>query len=96
MGTAACAAGPSELGGTGFSDTGETQCNGSNVNATLGGATGWLTTQAPITGGETFTLDFMIWDAGDGYLDSSVLIDHFQWIGGTKVQTGTTRPPAPK
>jgi hypothetical protein len=38
----------------------------------------------------------MIWDAGDGYLDSSVLIDHFQWIGGTKVQTGTTRPPAPK
>jgi hypothetical protein len=94
--TAACAAGPSELGGTGFGDTYETQCNGGNVNATLGGATGWLTTQAPITPGEEFTLEFMIWDAGDGYLDSSVLIDHFQWIGGMTVMTGTSRPPAPK
>ena len=47
-------------------------------------------TKAAIQPGEQFTLDFMIWDAGDGLLDSSVLIDHFQWIGGT-VSTGTTR-----
>jgi hypothetical protein len=90
LSTAACSAGVAELGGTGFGDTDQTQCAGGNVQATLGGATGWLTTQAPIQPGEQFTLDFMIWDAGDGYLDSSVLVDHFQWIGGT-VSTGTTR-----
>jgi hypothetical protein len=91
--TAACMAGPAELGGTGFGDTYATQCESGNVTATLGGATGWLTTQAPIAGGEQFTIEFMIWDAGDGLLDSSVLLDHFQWIGGVPVMTGTQRPP---
>jgi hypothetical protein len=90
-GTDACAAGPGELAGTGFGDTGPTACNDMGT-ATYGGATGWLTTQAPIQPGEQFTLDFMIWDAGDGLLDSSVLIDHFEWIGGN-VTTGTSRPP---
>jgi hypothetical protein len=90
LSTASCAAGASELGGTGFGDTDQTQCAGGNVQATLGGSTGWLVTQAAIQPGEQFTLDFMVWDAGDGLLDSSVLIDHFQWIGGT-VSTGTTR-----
>jgi hypothetical protein len=89
LSTAQCSAGPSELGGTGFADTDQTQCDSGNVTATLGGSTGWLVTQAAIQPGEQFTLDFMIWDAGDGLLDS-VLIDHFQWIGGT-VSTGTTR-----
>ena len=90
LSTASCSAGPSELGGTGFGDTYQTQCDSGNVQATLGGSTGWLVTQAAIQPGEQFTLDFLIWDAGDGLLDSSVLIDHFQWIGGT-VSTGTTR-----
>ena len=63
-------------------------------NATLGGATGWLTTSAPIAGGEQFTIDFMIWDAGDGLLDSLASIDNFQWIGGTQVmEPMTQRPP---
>jgi hypothetical protein len=92
LSTSTCPSGPSELGGTGFGDTYATQCLTGNQMATLGGATGWLTTKAPIMPGEQFTLEFMIWDAGDGLLDSSVLIDHFQWIGGT-VSTGTTRPP---
>jgi hypothetical protein len=91
--TSTCSSGPSELMGTGFGDTLDTQCDTTNVSATLGGATGWLTTQAPIGSGEEFTLEFMIWDAGDGFLDSSVLIDHFQWIGGVPVTTSTGRPP---
>ena len=78
-----CDGGPDELAGTGFAFTGPTQCATKNVTATLGGATGWLTTQAPIQPGETFTLEFMIWDAGDGALDSSVLLDNFKWIGGS-------------
>jgi hypothetical protein len=89
----ACAAGVSELQGTGFGYTEPTDCfdgSGAGASASAGGATGWLTTTAPITPGETFTLEFMIWDAGDGNLDSSVLIDNFQWIGGN-VTTGTSR-----
>ena len=76
-------------GSLGYADTYQTACDTPQM-ASLGGATGWLTTQAPIAPGETFTLEFMIWDAGDGVLDSSVLIDNFQWIGGS-VTTGTSR-----
>ena len=31
-------------------------------------------------GGETFTLDFYIWDASDAVLDSLVLLDGFEWV----------------
>jgi hypothetical protein len=88
--TSACAGGEAELGGTGFGPKATTACFSSPAKATVGGATGWLTTQAPVEPGETFTLEFMIFDAGDEALDSTVLIDNFQWIGGN-VSTGTTR-----
>ena len=61
-------------------------------NVPLGGATGWLTSQAPVEAGETFTLEFMIWDTDDGTLDSSVLLDNFTW-SEKPVPTETTRPP---
>ena len=55
-----------------------------------GGATAWLTTKAPIVGGETFTLDFIIWDTGDHSLDSAAIIDNFRWIiNGSAVQVET-------
>jgi hypothetical protein len=94
-GTSQCPGGDLELGGTGFGLTG-TWCSvydkkktNSSVN---GGATGWLTSQAPVKAGETFTLEFMIWDTGDAVLDSSVLIDNFRWASGN-IQTETSRPP---
>jgi hypothetical protein len=37
----------------------------------------------------------MIWDTGDGELDSSVLLDNFQWVGGKVVVTSTGRPTGP-
>ena len=86
---AECAAGTSELAGTGYSGLIQTRCSPAQA-ATDGGATGWLTTHAPVTPGETFTLDLMIWNAGDMALDSSVLLDKWTWLGGT-VTTGTTR-----
>jgi hypothetical protein len=91
-----CSAGTQDLQGTGFGDTDATQCDPSagNVAATLGASTGWLTTSAPIQGGEQFTIEFMIWDAGDGLLDSSALIDDFQWLGGQS-QPPTVTQPAP-
>jgi hypothetical protein len=45
----------------------------------IGGATGWLTTTAPVKPGETITLRFIIFDEGDGVFDSTVLIDNFAW-----------------
>ena len=55
-----------------------------------GGATAWLTTKAPVIGGETFTLDFIIWDTGDSALDSAAIIDNFKWITtGGSVTVGT-------
>ena len=49
------------------------------LGRTTGGATGWLTTKAPVKPGETITLRFIILDEGDARLDSSVLIDNFKW-----------------
>jgi hypothetical protein len=59
------------------------------------GATTWLQTSAPVKGGDDVTIRFAIWDTFDHNLDSSVLIDAFQWIanGGT-VKVGTIIPPA--
>lgn len=54
-----------------------------------GGATAWLTTQAPIVGGETFTLTFYIWDTGDSSYDSAAILDNFQWITNQSVIVST-------
>jgi len=34
---------------------------------------------APVQPGETITLQFLIWDTGDGVCDSSAIIDNWQW-----------------
>ncbi|MBT6178784.1 MAG: hypothetical protein HOI23_16170 [Deltaproteobacteria bacterium] len=44
------------------------------------GATAWLTTSAPVVGGEEILVDFHIWDTSDSSLDSLVLLDHFEWL----------------
>jgi len=94
-GTSKCPAGAAELAGTGFGVTGSF-CPGAGATQTVsGGATGWLSSQAPVKPGETFTLDLMIWDTGDGDLDSLVLLDNFQWIAG-EVVTSTERPQGPR
>jgi hypothetical protein len=95
--TSQCPGGTSELGGTGFGIT-DKWCAayqivgaGGNKTSTAGGATGWLTSSAPVQAGETFTLDLVIWDTGDGILDSSVLLDNFTWAAGA-VTVSTDRP----
>ncbi len=42
-------------------------------------ATGWLTTTASVTGGETITVVFGIFDLSDSILDSYVFLDNFEW-----------------
>ncbi len=53
-------------------------------------ATGWLTTTAGVTGGETITVVFAIFDLSDSILDSYVFLDNFEWgcdpTGGPSTQ----------
>lgn len=73
-----CPLGTADLSGTGFDTWNDA------------GATGWLQTTAPIGGGQTFSIRFAIWDTGDQYYDSTVLVDAFEWIAdGSSVVVGT-------
>ncbi len=86
---AACTSGNGELQGTGFYQPGMQNCG---QNDSGGGATGWLTTKAPVQPGETITIEFMVWDTGDQAYDSSVLLDNWAWQP-SDVTVGTDRPP---
>jgi hypothetical protein len=90
-----CSLGTSELVGTGF-DTqdgeiplGEEEDPPQSSHA----ATGWLSTTAAITPGETIRLRFAIWDMLDENLDSTVLLDHFTWTLVAPTTPVTERPP---
>jgi hypothetical protein len=60
-----CLSGTSELLGTGFDSN---------------GGTGWLVSTAPVQPNTTIEVIFAIWDAGDGKLTSTLLIDNWQWL----------------
>lgn len=67
-----CALGFTQLAGTGFDID---YFGGPTTNSA---ATGWLqTTSAVATPGAEIELLFAIWDAGDGVLDSTILLDNF-------------------
>lgn len=89
--TSTCPGGTDELRGTGFGTDGQYCIPFGNKTSTNGGATGWLTSSAPVQAGEEFTLEFMIWDTGDSALDSLVLLDNFKWAEG-EVTVITDRP----
>ncbi|MFO0754868.1 MAG: choice-of-anchor L domain-containing protein [Byssovorax sp.] len=81
-----CPSGIGELIGTGMA--------GGPGDPGDGGATSWLQTQAPVDGGSIITIRFAIWDTGDNNLDSSVLVDAFQWIANGGTVKLETKPPA--
>lgn len=43
------------------------------------GTTGWVTVQAPVVPGETFTFAFAIMDMGDSSKATVTLVDHWRW-----------------
>ncbi len=45
----------------------------------VGGATGWLEMSGNVQPGEIMELRFVLWDTGDEWYDSVVLLDDFQW-----------------
>lgn len=86
----ACARGPADLQGTAL----DIELAGDNGQTYLrGGATGWLSTTAPVVAGETITLRLAIWDSDDPINDSSVLLDNARWTIATAVAPPPDRPP---
>ncbi len=67
----ACSSGTLELVGTGM--------GGWTGDLKDGGGTVWLTSEANVVPGETMEIEFIIFDAGDSNVDSSVLLDYFRW-----------------
>ncbi|MBI4704731.1 MAG: choice-of-anchor L domain-containing protein [Deltaproteobacteria bacterium] len=83
-----CALGADALLGTGF---------GKDSGYADHAATSWLVTKAPIQDGtDTITMRFGVYDSGDGILDSTTLIDNWQWIAKPGTQVGTEPVPDPK
>jgi len=86
-----CAPGSEPPGKPGMACTGDAELGGTGYNGGAGGGTGWLTTTAPVTPGETIKLRFIIFDEVDSSYDSQVLIDNFRWLG-TPVEGPITIP----
>ncbi|MBK8996193.1 MAG: putative metal-binding motif-containing protein [Myxococcales bacterium] len=78
-----CAQGGSLLLGTGF---GKDTANGEDH-----GATGWLVTTVPVTGGSTVTMRFTVYDSGDGVYDSTTLLDNWTWLTSGAPTAPTTK-----
>lgn len=57
-------------------------------------ATDWLKTQAPVKPGSEITMRWAVYDSGDGSLDSTSLVDNWQWIA--KPGTVVITDPVPK
>lgn len=74
-----CAGGKGELNNTGYGDL-DAPCNG--TPSSIGGGTGWISTESPMVPGETITLQFIVWDSSDGIYDSSAIFDNFRWQTG--------------
>ena len=89
--THTCTGALSLLNNTGYEiKYGQTSLTLGNLNKGSG-ATDWLKTTAPIQPGETFTLSFIVFDEGDGILDSAVNLDNFRWNSTTLSSPVTAR-----
>ncbi len=93
--TSTCADGPSQLAGTGFDTANPAQAYCGSTKSTSGGATSWLTSQAPVQAGEVISLEFLIWDTGDNSYDSSVILDNFTWVPSPLPPVPITQPSPP-
>lgn len=68
-----------ELGATPLRGAIDSSCS-EGTEGTVGGGTDCVQTTAPVVPGSEITLSFMIWDSGDGLLDSVALVDAFEWV----------------
>jgi hypothetical protein len=82
-----CPLGDKGLLGTGF---------GKDTAGQDHASTYWLETKAPVKSHEEITLRWAVYDSGDGVLDTSTLVDNFQWIATPGVIVGTNPVNQPK
>lgn len=82
-----CSLGNAELIGTGFD-----VAKGGQGHA----ATSWLATQAPVEPGSEISMRWGTYDSGDGALDSTTLIDNWQWLANAGTNVGTVVVPDPQ
>ena len=81
-----CSLGAQSLLGTGF------ESDGIATHA----STHWLTTTAPAAPGAELTIRWTVHDSGDSILDTTTLIDRWQWItGNNPPEVVTVRKPMP-
>ncbi len=81
-----CPLGDTDLLGTGFGfDSSDDQQDH--------GSTGWLQTKAPAAPNSQITMRWIVYDSSDGYLDTTTLVDNWQWIATAGVAVGTTTVP---
>jgi hypothetical protein len=89
-----CALGPDLLMGTGY-DKDESTCV-SETDPMLedrgGASTGWLRTSVPVKPSQYMTLRFVLWDSGDPLLDSTIVLDNFQWVVEDAPSDAVTTP----
>jgi hypothetical protein len=84
-----CGGGKSELAGTGY-DEPIMACN--SALSSVGGSTGWITTESPMIPGEIITVEFIVWDSTDGIFDSASMVDFFRWLPTSIASPKTFRP----
>jgi hypothetical protein len=84
--TFTCSLGNTDLIGTGFGFD-------SSMKMEDHGSTGWLVTKTPIAPGSEITIRWAVYDSGDGILDTTTLVDHWQWIAKAGITVGTTPVP---
>jgi hypothetical protein len=73
-----CPLGDQGLGGTGFEGH---------------ASTGWLEAFAPVDPGGEIELRFTVFDAGDGLLDHTAIVDRFRWLGSSSPPPGASVGP---
>jgi hypothetical protein len=56
------------------------------------GSTYWLATSAPVDPNSTITIRWSVHDSGDTVLDTTTLVDHWQWITQGTPNVVTFRP----
>ncbi len=85
--TFTCSLGNQSLIGNGF---GADQAFGQDH-----GSTYWLVTKAPVQPNTDIVIRWSVYDSGDGVLDTTTLIDNWQWIATPGTAVGTDPVPDP-
>ncbi len=57
------------------------------------GSSGWLRTTAPVSPGQEFTIRFVTYDSSDHFVDSTTLVDNWQWSAKPGTVGTVIKPP---